>query len=748
MQEATEFEQLTLEYINRARLNPHGEYDRLVVNATPDVQAALDFFNVNLTVLKAQFDALVPVAPLAWNTRLGQSAQNHTDLMALNDQQSHNLPGEPGLLERAGEAGYEASTIGENIFAFANSALYGHAGFFIDWGGNTSTGIQEPPGHRDSIMNANFTEIGVGHRIDKDVNTVVGPNLLTHHLASRFNYQAQITGVVYTDTDLDQFYSLGEAQANVSVQSTLGQTTTWSAGGYNLTAGGGSNIVTFMNSVSVQVQATGSNIKLDLVNSTTIRSSASAVLLGGATNLILLGEAALSGTGNGSANQLVGNYGANTLLGLDGNDTLSGGRGNDTLDGGSETDTAVFSGSSTQYQIEKNQDGTYRVTDLVAGRDGIDIIVNMERLQFTDKVMERSSGDPGPVTLTHAGFAPGAGGWASMDAYPRTFADVNGDGLTDVIGFGHSATYVALGTAGGRGSFSAEFSAIANFGAGPLAGSWTSDGVYPREVGDINGDGRADIVGFGDSGVYVALGQADGTFGATSYAVAGFGAGSLGGSWVNETRYPRELGDVNGDGRDDIVGFGDAGVYVALSNGDGTFAAGQFVLQAFGGGASGGSWFDDNRYPRRLADIDGDGDDDIIGFGDAGVIVARSNGNGTFSAPALVLNAFGAGGSGGGWASQSTFPRTLADINGDGLEDIVGFGGSGAYQALANGAGGFFAPTLALNAFGAEPGAGSWVNDNQYPRFVTDLNNDQFADILGIGHAGIYVSMTSGGEWV
>ena len=32
---------------------------------------------------------------------------------------------------------------------------------------------------------------------------------------------------------------------------------------------------------------------------------------------------------------------------------------------------------------------------------------------------------------------------------------------------------------------------------------------HPRLLGDINGDGRADIVGFGQSGVVVALGQDD-----------------------------------------------------------------------------------------------------------------------------------------------------------------------------------------------------------------------------------------------
>jgi hypothetical protein len=33
---------------------------------------------------------------------------------------------------------------------------------------------------------------------------------------------------------------------------------------------------------------------------------------------------------------------------------------------------------------------------------------------------------------------------------------------------------------------------------------WTSQNTYPRELAEINGDGRADIVAFGSNGVYVA----------------------------------------------------------------------------------------------------------------------------------------------------------------------------------------------------------------------------------------------------
>ena len=43
------------------------------------------------------------------------------------------------------------------------------------------------------------------------------------------------------------------------------------------------------------------------------------------------------------------------------------------------------------------------------------------------------------------------------------------------------------------------------------------------------------------------------------------------GGWTNNNDFPRMSADVNGDGKADIVGFGGNAVYVSLSNGDGTF---------------------------------------------------------------------------------------------------------------------------------------------------------------------------------
>ena len=97
-----------------------------------------------------------------------------------------------------------------------------------------------------------------------------------------------------------------------------------------------------------------------------------------------------------------------------------------------------------------------------------------------------------------------------------------------------------------------------------------------------------------------------------------------------------------------------------------------------------------------------------------------------------------------GNSSQNLFPRHLADLNKDGADDLVGFGAGGAYASLANGAGGFAASELIINAFGASQNAGGWTDDIRNPRFVVDLNGDGYADFAGIGNAGVSISYTLG----
>jgi hypothetical protein len=107
----------------------------------------------------------------------------------------------------------------------------------------------------------------------------------------------------------------------------------------------------------------------------------------------------------------------------------------------------------------------------------------------------------GPDTLQLAAFGPGAGGWTSQHEYPREVADVNGDGMADIVAFGAGGVSVSLAT--GSGHFADPTNQIGSFGTD--AGGWSSQDLYPRALGDVTGDGAADIVGFGQTGVHDAI---------------------------------------------------------------------------------------------------------------------------------------------------------------------------------------------------------------------------------------------------
>ncbi|MFZ6771127.1 DUF4214 domain-containing protein [Undibacterium sp. SXout7W] len=75
--------------------------------------------------------------------------------------------------------------------------------------------------------------------------------------------------------------------------------------------------------------------------------------------------------------------GKDTISGSAQNDVLKGFGGNDTIDGGAGTDIAVFSSNRVNYTLTKA--GNTITTSAVSGTDGVDTLINIERLQFTDK---------------------------------------------------------------------------------------------------------------------------------------------------------------------------------------------------------------------------------------------------------------------------------------------------------------------------------------------------------------------------
>ena len=173
--------------------------------------------------------------------------------------------------------------------------------------------------------------------------------------------------------------------------------------------------------------------------------------------------------------------------------------------------------------------------------------------------------------------------------------DINGDGVPDIV--------VATGLGGGprvRVFSGVDCSVLQDF----FAYEPTYSGGLSVATGDVNGDGVADIITGTDMGGGPRVRVFDGKTGAVAQDFFAFDPTQRGGVRV-------AAADVNKDGRADIVAATGAGVPTRVRVFD---AATQAVLQdfaPFGDGFSGGAFV-------AAGDINGDGKQDIIVGADAG----------------------------------------------------------------------------------------------------------------------------------
>ena len=87
--------------------------------------------------------------------------------------------------------------------------------------------------------------------------------------------------------------------------------------------------------------------------------------------------------GSAFADNLHGNDVNNVINGGAGNDQITGGGGNDNIDGGIGIDIAIFSGASKGYKISTEATSVLVTGDAIT--DGIDTLLNIERIRFSDK---------------------------------------------------------------------------------------------------------------------------------------------------------------------------------------------------------------------------------------------------------------------------------------------------------------------------------------------------------------------------
>ena len=277
----TGLEQEMLEMVNRMRANPSAELGILTDglgtpahSADPDINGALQYFNVNGSVLSAQWSTLSAVPPLAWNESLQDAAAGHNLAMIAADEQTHQVDGEPNLATRVVNAGYTNwSVLGENVYGYGESVLHAHAAFVIDWGLG-ATGIQDPPGHRNNIMDVNYTHREIGISIIEQTNPSADlqPLVFTQDFGDRFSFgNPFLLGVVFNDGNGNGDYNAGEGLDQFTITATgPGGTytaTSMSAGGYQMQVPAGSYTVTATrsgyNSTSHGVVVGTDNVKVD-----------------------------------------------------------------------------------------------------------------------------------------------------------------------------------------------------------------------------------------------------------------------------------------------------------------------------------------------------------------------------------------------------------------------------------------------------------------------------------------------------
>jgi hypothetical protein len=400
------------------------------------------------------------------------------------------------------------------------------------------------------------------------------------------------------------------------------------------------------------------------------------------------------------------------------------------FNGDGKKDVAKIASVGSTYSISVllgNGDGTFQAAKLTATPSNVDdpIIVGDVNGDGKDDIVQVHPAGGNCGVAPRAGVKPavlpcgasidvlisnGDGTFATAVNYSVTvdslvgglLTDINGDGKLDVLAFDNLNPGNAIQMLGkGDGTFQTA-STLATL-TGPAPGAMI--------FGDFNGDGKLDFAGFEGSQVGVSLASGSG-WAAPVLLTTGDG---------NYDSCSNTLGDLTGDGKPEIVSvncYELNTVTVYVNNGDGTFQPGVYYNNTG----------DQSQTPNEatIADVNGDGNGDIVISNESGGGISILLGDGTGRVVAEGVT-YGIGG----------FPWTaplIADFNGDGLMDVVasddyfnmvylqGYG-DGSYRA---------AVTYPLpNSFDQYATSGSVA--------IADVNGDGIPDSV-VGQTGNYAS--------
>jgi hypothetical protein len=414
------------------------------------------------------------------------------------------------------------------------------------------------------------------------------------------------------------------------------------------------------------------------------------------------------------------------------------------FNGDGNLDIAVADFNSNQVSILfGNGDGTFQPPAMFAagsqpaslslGDFNNDGKLDIAAVSQTGTITVLLGNGAGGFTVT-AGSPSGA-----AYTYSNTVADFNGDGILDIAVAEYTpnpsgSIYVCLGK--GDGTFQAPtqiglpqyapavtsgdltgnghpdliavlsnqtsesinaLAVLANDGKGNFAAPQL-DGSPETPVSiaavDLNRDGKLDVI----------VGSIPDVYSGQAYMSVVFGAGD--GSLTEVREIPTDgtpeavaAGDVNGDGKVDVVVANAANIIVYLSDGRGAFKA-QTPIPVDGGLSN-----------VAIADVNGDGKPDIVALvGGTDVAVLLGRGDGTFSKPKIYRGLLSIG-------------FAVGDVNGDGYADVI-LGGvfTNGLQILWGSSTGALTPGPFLGT------SGSVATENQAIA-IGDFNGDGKTDI-------------------
>ncbi len=349
--------------------------------------------------------------------------------------------------------------------------------------------------------------------------------------------------------------------------------------------------------------------------------------------------------------------------------------------------TGAF-GTTVQYSTESNYSNAMQLADIDNDGD-------------LDMITAGLNGSIGVATIRKNNGDGTFGQWVQYtteSSYSNAvrLADIDNDGDLDLV---------TSGTSGGVGTATIR----KNNGDGTFGQQtqYTVDGTtsFDIQLADLNSDGYLDMVtggtDMGNGKATIRMNNGDGSFGkAVVFSTERFVSNAV------------ELGDIDSDGDLDLitVGYGTGPTAtVRKNNGDGTFSrAVQYSTEGYSNDV-------------KLADIDSDGDLDLISAGNNGTIgkvtFRKNNGDGTFGQSYEYTT-----------EGSTSNAIQFADLDGDGDLDLITAGtnsGAGKATIRLNNGDGTFGSSVQYSSETAQS------NGLQ----VADINGDGILDLVTAGQA-------------